>query len=87
MAVEILTGDCRAVLPTVEHADVVITDPVWPNFPEGLLEGRDRPVGLLAEAIKVLPASVKRLVIVLRSDCDPPFPMCRAPRWPFFNAH
>lgn len=83
MTVQILTGDCREVLRTIEHADTVITDPVWPNCPAGLLEGWERPKALLGEALALLPASVRRLVIVLRSDSDPRFLSVVPERWPF----
>ncbi len=42
---------------------------------------------MLAEALQRLPQSVKRLVIVLRSDSDPRFLQAVPERWPFFNAH
>jgi site-specific DNA-methyltransferase (adenine-specific) len=81
--VRIITGDCRDVLREIEHADTVITDPVWPNCPPGLLEGADRPAELFAEAVELLPEGVKRLVVILRSDSDPRF-LCAVPeRWPF----
>lgn len=83
MSVRILQGDCREVLPTIEHADVLITDPVWPNCPEGLLAGWDRPAELLAEALEAAPASLKRLVIILRSDSDPRFLQAVSSRWKF----
>lgn len=82
MQAKIIQGDCRILLPTL-HADVVITDPVWPNCPPGLLVGSDRPADLLAEALAVMPASVKRLVIILRSDSDPRFLRAVPHRWPF----
>jgi len=83
VTVRIINGDCRTVLPTIEHADAVITDPVWPNCPPGLLEGSDRPTELFAEAMAVLPASVKRLVVILRSDSDPRFLRAVPSRWKF----
>lgn len=85
MTVRIINADCRAVLPGI-RADVVITDPVWPNCPEGLLEGHDRPLELMTEALDLLAPTVKRLVIVLRSDSDPRFLRAVSSRWPFFNA-
>lgn len=85
MPIEIINADCRTVLPGV-RADVLITDPVWPNCPAGLLHGHDRPLDLMAEMMAALPSSVKRLVIVLRSDSDPRFLQAVPPRWPFFNA-
>jgi hypothetical protein len=83
----VITGDCRTILPTLQGATVCITDPVWPNCPPGLLQGHDRPAALLAEAMEALPASIKRVVIVLRSDCDPRFLSAVPVRFPFFNAH
>jgi hypothetical protein len=87
MSVEIITGDCREVLPGIRHADVLITDPVWPNCPDNLLEGWERPEALLREALEVAPDSLKRIVIVMRSDSDPRFLRAVPDRWPFFNAH
>jgi site-specific DNA-methyltransferase (adenine-specific) len=86
MSQRVIVGDCRAVLPTLQGATVVITDPVWPNCPPGLLQGHDRPAALLAEAMEALPSSVKRVVLVLRSDCDPRFLAGVPARFPFFNA-
>lgn len=86
MSVRIIIGDCRSILPALT-GDVVITDPVWPNCPKGLLEGWDRPAELLAEALAVVPPSIKRLVIILRSDSDPRILSAVPARWPFFNAH
>lgn len=83
MTVTILKGDCRKLLGTIEHADSVITDPVWPNCPAGLLQGHDRPAELFAEAVELLPASVRRLVVILRSDSDPRFLTAVAERWRF----
>ena len=37
VSVSVITGDCREVLHAITTADVVITNPVWPNCPEGLL--------------------------------------------------
>lgn len=78
-------GDCREVLETLPRADVVMTDPVWPNVPEGLLQGHDRPYELLEEAIGAMRLP-KRLVIVMRSDSDPRFLSAVTPLLPFFLA-
>lgn len=83
MAVRIIQGDAREVLPTLSGIDAVITDPVWPNCPPGLLVGHDRPPDLLTEALDLLPPGVKRIVIVLRSDSDPRFLQAVPRRWPF----
>jgi site-specific DNA-methyltransferase (adenine-specific) len=82
MSVRIVHGDCRAILPGIE-ADALITDPVWPNCPAGLLAGWEDPQKLLAAALAVAPASIKRVVIVLRSDSDPRFLAAVPERWPF----
>ncbi|GGC70568.1 DNA methyltransferase [Chelatococcus reniformis] len=87
MTVSILTGDARELLPGIPHADVVITDPVWPNCPPDLIAGWDRPADLLGEVLAVLPAAVRRLVIILRSDSDPRFLQAVPARWPFVCMH
>lgn len=63
---DLYLGDCREVLPDVT-ADVMITDPVWPNCPAGLLAGSDDPVGLMASAMASM-NPVRRAVIVMRID-------------------
>lgn len=83
MGVRILHGDCRLILPTLTGVHAVITDPVWPNCPENLLQGWDRPIDLFSEAMVLLPPSVKRLVVILRSDSDPRFLAAVPERWPF----
>lgn len=44
-------------------ADAIITDPVWPNCPKGLLPGSENPSFLFANFWTVAPAT-KRAVIV-----------------------
>jgi len=75
MSVRIIHGDCREILPTLhgEQIDACITDPVWPNCPPDLLDGWDRPEELLQEALALLPPSIRRLVVIMRSDSDPRF--------------
>ena len=87
MSVRVIEGDCRAVLAAIKHADVVITDPVWPNCPASTLAGADRPEELFAEAMLLLPPDVKRLVVVLRTDSDPRFLAAVPRRWPFFDCY
>ena len=65
-------GDCRDALPRA-RADAIITDPVWPNVPAGLLAGSDRPYELFAEFCQLIPESVRRLAIEMRNDSDPRF--------------
>lgn len=82
MSVRIIHGDAREIVGTLE-ADVVITDPVWPNCPPDLLQGWDRAPDLLREVVDALPACVRRLVVILRSDSDPRFLSAVNVRWPF----
>jgi hypothetical protein len=74
-------GDCRDILPDV-RGEIVITDPVWPNAPEGMFPGV-KPEKLLREAFKAMPWC-QRAVIVLRSDSDPRFLRAVPRRLPFF---
>ena len=83
MTVRVIQGDCRELLLKVGNFDALITDPVWPNVPEGYLAGWERPEALLREALNLTPASVKRVVIILRSDSDPRFLRAVPERWPF----
>lgn len=85
MSVRIINADCRSALPGID-ADVLITDPVWPNCPVGLLAGEGRQLELMNEMMAVVPDRVKRCVIILRSDSDPRFLQAVPTRWPFFNA-
>lgn len=75
-SVTLICGDCREVLPTLGKVDAVVTDPVWPNVPAGLLAGSERPFDLFAEFCSLIPASVKRLAIEMRNDSDPRFLAC-----------
>ena len=84
--VRIYNDDCRLLLADIE-ADVVITDPVWPTAPAGMFEGAEDPGGLLWEVLDLLPESIGRLVIVLRTDCDPRFLSAVPERWEFFGVH
>lgn len=65
-------GDCREVMPTLQ-AEVVITDPVWPNCPPGLIAGSEDPYGLWADICRVLPSPLRQMVVVMRNDSDPRF--------------
>lgn len=76
-------GDCREILPSID-AQAVITDPVWPNTPPWMaLAGCEDPIGLMRGMSAVLPESVRRLVVVLRSDSDPRFLSAIGPRFSF----
>lgn len=79
---ELWLADCREVLPALQ-ADALITDPVWPNCPRGLIPGSDDPFRLFRESWAVMPR-LKRATIILRHDSDPrfltpvPLPFARA---------
>ncbi len=76
-------GDCREILPTLPAADVVITDPVWPNCPPGLIPGSDDPHSLWLETMGAM-QTPRRMVVVMRSDSDPRF--LQGIQLPFFRA-
>jgi site-specific DNA-methyltransferase (adenine-specific) len=84
-SVTLYCGDCREVLPTLGRVDAVVTDPVWPNVPVGLLAGSERPFDLFAEFCRALPSSVKRLAIEMRNDSDPRFLACVPGRFDFIQ--
>ena len=81
---DLIAGDALELLPGIA-ADVVITDPVWPNCPPGLIAGADDPDGLWAKTMHALPASIGRLIVILRHDCDPRFLRHVPDRLPFFR--
>lgn len=81
---ELYCGDCLKWLPKIGDVDTIITDPVWPNCPPGLLHGSDDPYALFNEACKLF--RCRRLVIVMRSDSDPRFLMAVPSSLPFFRA-
>lgn len=71
-AATLYLGDCREILPTLGPVDAVVTDPVWPNCPKGLIPGSDDPLGLWVDAWRAMPPT-KRVVVVMRHDSDPRF--------------
>lgn len=74
---KLILGDSRELAPSIE-ADAVITDPVWPNAPEGMFEGVD-PLRTFAAVMGNLHSSVRRIVVVMRCDSDPRFLRCIPP--------
>jgi hypothetical protein len=64
-------ADCRDVLPYT-IADALITDPVWPNCPAGVIQGADDPWGLWQDTCACL-RTLKRAVVCMRCDSDPRF--------------
>lgn len=73
-------GDCREIFPQIGLPDVVITDPVWPNCPPGLLIGADNPSQLFADFCACLAPGLRQMVVMLRNDSDPRFLLC-IPSW------
>jgi hypothetical protein len=66
-------GDALQVLPTLTGITTIITDPVWPTCPVGLLPGSEDPQGLWDAAMALIPDTVHRMIVVMRRDCDPRF--------------
>jgi site-specific DNA-methyltransferase (adenine-specific) len=77
-------GDCRHILTDV-RADVLMTDPVWPNAPAGMFPNVHSAETLLYQALNLVPW-LQRAVIVMRSDSDPRFLRAVPERLPFFLA-
>lgn len=80
--VTIYHGDRREILPQID-AGAIITDPVWPNVPVGLLTGGDRPVELLSEALSNV--HVDRVVLHLGANSDPRILAVVPSRFPFLR--
>lgn len=77
----LIQGDCLEVMPTLGNFDAVVTDPVWPNAPDGMFPSVTDPTKLLAAALSK--ADAKRCVIIVRTDSDPRF-LCAVPtRWKY----
>lgn len=70
-AATLYLGDCREILPSLQGS-ALITDPVWPNCPAGLLMGSDDPTALWCETWEAMP-SIQRAAVVMRHDSDPRF--------------
>lgn len=77
-------GDCRDVLESLPVSAAVITDPVWPNCPAGLLTGSDSPDVLLGEALSLCQSST--VVIILGFNSDPRFLTVVPAKWPFVRS-
>jgi site-specific DNA-methyltransferase (adenine-specific) len=77
-------GDCREILPSIGAVSAVVTDPVWPNCPPGMLAGSDEPWLLFASAMLLVDASA--VVVVLGFDSDPRFLTGVPGRFPFIRS-
>jgi site-specific DNA-methyltransferase (adenine-specific) len=70
----LILADALEIMPQLEEVDAVITDPVWPNCPAGLLHGSENPDDLFRRFCNNLPfLELRQLVIVMRNDSDPRF--------------
>ncbi len=81
--ITIYHGDCREILPSLERVDAVITDPVWPNCPPGMLPGSEDPTGLFSQAAPLLVRVGRTVVIILGTTSDPRFLTAMPPDCPF----
>lgn len=78
-------GDARDIVRDLPPVDAIITDPVWPNCPDGMLPGADTfQTDLLADTL--MWAQAETAVIVLGFDSDPRFLTAVPPRWPFLRS-
>ena len=85
--ITIYCADAREVIEKVK-AEVVITDPVWPNVPAHKYPGWDMPYALFEDTMECLdPDVIKRIVVVMRADCDPRFLLGIPSEWTFFATH
>jgi len=78
-------GDSREIMPSLE-ADVICTDPVWPNCPPDTVPGSDDPWVLWRASCCAMPPFLKRVVVVMRCDSDPRFLTELPPAMPFFRS-
>ena len=76
--------DCRDVLQNIQFADLILTDPVWPNAHPDLIGAKD-PIGLFREAAGIFPAAW-RLIVWLGCQSDPRFLDGVPDVWPFLRA-
>ena len=81
--ITIYHGDCREVMPQLE-CESIITDPVWPNVPEGMFPGVN-PQQLLYDMFAFAPAATYRFTIIMRNDSDPRILSCVPERFEFLQ--
>lgn len=80
--ITIYHGDCRD-FDFGNVAASVITDPVWPNAPEGMFPNVSEPATLLREMFEAI--RTPRAAVVLRHDSDPRFLLSVPPALEFFR--
>lgn len=80
-------GDARDILPSLkEKYEAIITDPVWPNSPKGIIPGSEAPLELFRETAKHFPFVASRAVVHLGSNSDPRFLTAIPPSFKFVRA-
>lgn len=67
----VLNEDCRSVIPRLPRCEVV-TDPPWPEAPEGMFPGVDS-WGVWGDIVSPIAALTDRLVVVVSALSDPRF--------------
>jgi hypothetical protein len=78
--ITIYHGDCRAILPALQHPATCVVDPIWPN---SVFIGVDDPAAYFAEACALL--TVELIAVHLGCISDPRF-LCAVPRrYPFIR--
>jgi DNA modification methylase len=85
---KLFLADAREVVsgfPSCLSVDAVITDPVWPNCPSGLLPGSDGgQQRLLADVLSNVTAET--VVILMGFDSDPRFLAAVPSRYPYIRS-
>ena len=79
--ITIYHGDCREILPLIDSAETIITDPVWPNC-EHIFPGIDGQQ-LFSSMLGL--CSSTRLAVHLGCDSDPRFLSSVPASMPFFR--
>jgi len=90
---EIVNGDSREILKRICDLDfnagrnqtVIVTDPVWPNAPDGLFDVKD-PMKLFRDVGKQFARTARRCVIQIGCDSDPRFLSAIPKTMPFVRA-
>ncbi len=64
-------GDSRDILPRIKDKfEAIITDPVWPNVPKGLIKGSKDPLYLFNQVSKYFIDLSNCVMIQLGCNCD-----------------
>ena len=82
-------GDCREIIPKIRKLathTTIITDPIWPNAPEGMFEilESESAEEILKSTLELI--VTVRMTIIMRHDSDPRFLSCvDKDKWPYFR--